>query len=118
MYAIISTGGKQTQVRTGDVIDVERLKGGSDEITFTPILVVDTDGAAVTDAASLAASTVTARVVGETKGPKIDIFKYKNKTGYRRRMGHRQVYTRLEVTDIAVSKAAASADEAASAEEE
>lgn len=116
MYAIISTGGKQTQVRTGDVIDVERLNGASDEVTFTPILVVDTDGAAVTDAASLAASTVTARVVGETKGPKIDIFKYKNKTGYRRRMGHRQVYTRLEVTDIAVSKP--SADEAASAEEE
>ncbi|MDH3307098.1 MAG: 50S ribosomal protein L21 [Acidimicrobiia bacterium] len=102
MYAIIRTGGKQAKVRPGDVIDVERLKDAGDEIEFTPILVVGDDGAAITDAKVLSTAKVTARVLGENRGPKIDIFKYKNKTGYRRRMGHRQTYTRIEVTDIAV----------------
>ena len=107
MYAIIRSGGKQTKVRQGDVIEVELLKNVGEEVTFTPLLVVGEDGAAVSDKASLAAATVTARVLGETKGPKIDIFKYKNKTGYRRRQGHRQRYTELEVTAIALGKAPA-----------
>ncbi len=102
MYAIIRTGGKQSKVRQGDVIEVELLKQATDEVTFVPLLVVDEDGTAITDRAALGAATVTAKVLGETKGPKIDIFKYKNKTGYRRRQGHRQRYTSLEVTGISV----------------
>jgi large subunit ribosomal protein L21 len=102
MYAIIRTGGKQTKVREGDVIEVELLKGAADEVSFTPLLVVQEDGTAVSDRAALASASVTAKVLGESKGPKVDIFKYKNKTGYRRRMGHRQRYTLLEVTAIAL----------------
>jgi large subunit ribosomal protein L21 len=67
-----------------------------------PLLVVQEDGTAVSDRAALASASVTAKVLGESKGPKVDIFKYKNKTGYRRRMGHRQRYTLLEVTAIAL----------------
>lgn len=116
MYAIIHTGGKQAKVSPGDVIDVERLKGASDEVVFTPILVVDADGAAITDATALGGSKVTAKVLGENRGDKIHIFKYKNKTGYRRRIGHRQTYTRLEVTDIQLGKKGKQAKPAAKAD--
>lgn len=101
MYAIIRTGGKQAKVRPGDVLEVELLKGTDDEVTFTPLLVVDGSGTAITDHDQLGDMPVTARVLGESKGPKVDIFKYKSKTGYRRRMGHRQRYTQIEVVSIA-----------------
>ena len=104
MYAIIRAGGKQAKVREGDVIDVERIKSADDEVTFTPLLVVADDGSVVSDAKSLEKATVTAKIVGESQGEKIDIFKYKNKTGYRRRPGHRQKNTRIEVTKIAGGK--------------
>ena len=107
MYAIIRTGGKQAKVAPGDVIDVELLKTDDENVTFTPLLVVDDAGTAISDRSVLADATVSARILGETKGEKIDIFKYKNKTGYRRRQGHRQRYTSLEVTDIALPKGAA-----------
>ena len=100
MYAIIRSGGKQAKVSAGDVIDVELLKGASGEVSFTPLLVVDDDGAAVTRRADLDAMRVSAEVLGEVKGRKITVFKYKNKTGYRRRQGHRQRYTRLRILDI------------------
>lgn len=100
MYAIIRTGGKQSKVHEGDVIDVERLKMAGDTVEFTPLLVVDADGNAISDRDRLQSVTVRARVLGETQGPKVDIFKYKNKSGYRRRQGHRQKYTTLEVTAI------------------
>ncbi|HSJ27361.1 MAG TPA: 50S ribosomal protein L21 [Acidimicrobiia bacterium] len=109
MYAIIRTGGKQAKVRPGDVIDVELLKTDDENVTFVPLLVVDDSGSTITDRTVLADATVTAKVLGEVKGEKVDIFKYKNKTGYRRRMGHRQRYTSLEVTDIALPKGAAKA---------
>jgi large subunit ribosomal protein L21 len=101
MYAIIRAGGKQAKVREGDVIDVERIKSEADTVTFTPLLLVDEDGTVISDKAALAKASVTADVLGESRGEKIDIFKYKNKTGYRRRQGHRQRYTRIQVTGIA-----------------
>lgn len=100
MYAIIRAGGKQAKVQSGDVIDIERVKTDSDELTFSPLLVVDDKGTAVSDRATLESASVTAKIVGDSTGPKIDIFKYKNKTGYRRRQGHRQKYTRIEITGI------------------
>lgn len=108
MYAIIRAGGKQAKVRSGDVIEVERVKNAADTIEFEPLLVVDDDGATYTAASGLSGASVTAKVLGEIKGDKIDIFKYKNKTGYSRRMGHRQTYTRLEITGISLPKAKSS----------
>jgi large subunit ribosomal protein L21 len=101
MYAIIRTGGKQSKVHPGDVIEVELLKTDDEQVSFTPLLVVDEGGSAISDRSVLSGMTVTAKILGESKGPKIDIFKYKNKTGYRRRMGHRQKYTKIEVMTIA-----------------
>jgi large subunit ribosomal protein L21 len=100
MYAIIRAGGKQAKVQSGDVIEIERVKGDSEKLTFAPLLVVDDEGNAVSDRDTLAKATVSAKVLGESVGPKIDIFKYKNKTGYRRRQGHRQKYTQIEITEI------------------
>ncbi len=106
MYAIIRAGGKQAKVQSGDVIDIERVKGDSDQLSFSPLLVVDDKGTAVSDRSVLANATVTAKVLGESQGPKIDIYKYKNKTGYSRRQGHRQKYTRIEITGIELAGAA------------
>jgi large subunit ribosomal protein L21 len=106
MYAIIRAGGKQAKVQSGDVIDIERVKGDHQELTFAPLLVVDDKGNAVSDRDLLAKASVTAKVLGESQGPKIDIFKYKNKTGYRRRQGHRQKYVRIEITGIELPGAA------------
>jgi large subunit ribosomal protein L21 len=100
MYAIIRAGGKQAKVQSGDVIEIERVKGDADELSFSPLLVVDDKGNAVSDRDLLAKASVTAKVLGESQGQKIDIFKYKNKTGYRRRQGHRQKYTQIEITGI------------------
>jgi large subunit ribosomal protein L21 len=99
MYAIIRAGGKQAKVQEGDVLDVERIKSDG-EVSFTPLLIVNDDGSVVSDREVLDKLTVTTEVVGDSTGPKIDIFKYKSKTGYRRRAGHRQKYTRLQVTKI------------------
>ncbi|MDQ2749570.1 MAG: 50S ribosomal protein L21 [Actinomycetota bacterium] len=100
MYAIVKTGGKQYKVAVGDVLEVEKLDvaPGAD-VTLPAILLVD--GEDVThDAAKLAKVAVTAEVLAQTKGPKIKIHKYKNKTGYHKRMGHRQKLTQVKVTAI------------------
>lgn len=99
MYAVIASGGKQAKVAPGDVLSVERLNSDSDQVTFDPLMVVDAGGQVLTGPA-LAGATVSARLVGEVKGPKIRIFKYKSKTGYRRRMGHRQKYSQIEILGI------------------
>ena len=100
MYAIVKTGGKQYKVAEGDVIEVEKLDAAPGaEVALSAVLLVD--GAAVThEADKLAAAKVTAEVVAQTKGPKIRIHKYKNKTGYHKRQGHRQPLTQLKVTGI------------------
>ena len=99
MYAIIRAGGKQAKVQEGEVLDVERVKSDG-EVTFTPLLIVQDDGTVISDRDALDKLTVTTEVVGGSTGPKIDIFKYKAKTGYRRRAGHRQKYTQLLVKKI------------------
>jgi large subunit ribosomal protein L21 len=100
MYAVIRTGGKQARVEQGQRLDVELLgKDEGDEVDFTPVLVVDGDNVVAT-ASDLAAAKVTARIVGESKGPKIRGFTYKNKTNQRRRWGHRQRYSTIEITGI------------------
>ena len=100
MYAIVRSGGRQHKVAVGDVLEVDRFDGvvGS-TVSMTPLLLVDGD-AVTSDASALGSASVTAEVVAETKGPKIRILKFKNKTGYRRRQGHRQRYTKIKVTDI------------------
>lgn len=101
MYAIIRTGGKQAKVHEGDVIDVERLSGSDGgTVSFTPLLVVGDDGKVVSGRDRLKNAKVTAKVIGATAGDKVDIFKYKAKTGYRRRGGHRQKYTSIEILKI------------------
>lgn len=116
MYAIIRSGGKQTKVREGDVIDVERVRADG-EISFTPLLVVDAKGKVYSNREELKTAKVTAKVVGETAGEKVEIFKYKAKTGYRRRGGHRQKYTTLEVLKIEAPKKKKAAAESDAAEE-
>jgi large subunit ribosomal protein L21 len=112
MYAIIRAGGKQAKVQSGDVIEIERVKGDAEEMSFSPLLIVDDKGNAVSDRDLLAKASVTAKVLGESQGQKIDIFKYKNKTGYRRRQGHRQKYTQIEITDIKLPGAKAKSPQA------
>jgi large subunit ribosomal protein L21 len=100
VYAIVRSGGRQHKVAVGDVLEIDKLddQAGA-SVNLTPLLLVD--GETVTsDQSVLGTISVTAEVLAETKGPKIRIFKYKNKTGYRRRQGHRQRYTQVKVTGI------------------
>ncbi|MGB7982492.1 MAG: 50S ribosomal protein L21 [Candidatus Nanopelagicales bacterium] len=100
MYAIVRSGGRQEKVAVGDVIETNRMSGEPGDSVALPALLV-VDGESVTsDAAALADVRVSAEVLAHTKGPKIDILKYKNKTGYRKRQGHRQALTQLRVTGI------------------
>lgn len=100
MYAVIHTGGKQARVAEGDRVEVELLPNvAGDEVQFRPVLLVDGDTIVATPA-DLAGVSVSGRVIGETKGPKIRAFTYKNKTNSRKRWGHRQHYTMVEITGI------------------
>ena len=100
MYAIVRAGAKQQKVAVGDVIEIDKISTGVGEtLTLPVVLVVDGDDV-TSDATKLDKASVTAEVLGATKGPKITILKYKNKTGYRKRQGHRQKYTQVKVTDI------------------
>lgn len=104
MYAIVKTGGKQYKVAVGDVVQVEKVPGTAGSTVALPALLV-VDGATVTsDAAALAGVTVTGEVVAHTKGPKINIMHYRNKSGYKRRLGHRQSLTQVRVTGIDTGK--------------
>ena len=100
MYAVIDAGGKQARVQVGEQLDVELLSAGpGDEVNFVPKLVVDGDRI-VTERDPLEASCVKGRVIGLAKGPKIVGFTYKAKARGRRRYGHRQWYTTVEITAI------------------
>ena len=103
MYAIVRSGGRQHKVAVGDVLEVDRLDDavGSPSISLTPLLLVDGDD--VTSESrrhSAGGDHLPKGLLSETKGPKIHILKFKNKTRYRKRQGHRQRYTKVLVTDI------------------
>ena len=103
MYAVIRVGGKQERVAPGDVIEVEFMKvDPGSEVEFEPVLVVDDKGKAHAGK-ELSKAKVTAMLLGDKKGEKIRVFKYKNKSGYRRQMGHRQMLTLLEIQEVGIS---------------
>ena len=102
MYAIVRSGGRQHKVAVGDIVEIDRVADevGS-SISLQPLMLVDGDDI-TTDVDGLGKASVTAEVLGEVKGPKIHILKFKNKTGYKKRQGHRQKYTQVKVTDISL----------------
>jgi large subunit ribosomal protein L21 len=105
VYAIVRSGGHQHKVAVGDTLTVNRLSTAPGEsVTLPAVLLVDDAGAVTTDAKALSAATITAEVVEETKGPKIRIHLFKNKTGYHRRQGYRSRLTTLRVTGIETGK--------------
>jgi large subunit ribosomal protein L21 len=101
MYAVIASGGKQEKVAQGQQVQVELLGlAEGQEVSLTPVLVVDGDTVLSTPA-ELSKVQVTGKVVGQAAGPKIDGFTYKRRTNQRRRYGHRQQYSVVEITKIA-----------------
>jgi large subunit ribosomal protein L21 len=103
MYAVIRTGGKQYRVEPGQRLEVERLGADAEsEVELAPVLLVDGERVLATPA-DLGGVSVKARVVGDAKGPKIRGFTYKNKSNQRRRWGHRQHFSVIEITDITAS---------------
>ncbi len=101
MYAVIAAGGKQEKVEKGQQVRVELLDAAAGaEVSFEPVLVVD-GGTVLATPTELAKASVKGKVVGEASGPKIDGFTYKRRTNQRRRFGHRQRYSVVEITSIA-----------------
>jgi large subunit ribosomal protein L21 len=109
VFAVIRAGGKQFKVSEGDVLQIEKTSAAGDTVRFTPLLVVDDAGAPRSGKQELAAAVVTATVLDEVKGPKVDIFRYRNKTGYRRHIGHRQRYTSVRISGIELGDGGSSA---------
>jgi large subunit ribosomal protein L21 len=106
VYAIVRCGGRQERASVDDVLTVDKLAGevGS-TVTLPAVLIVD-DGKVISDRAELGGYEVTAEILGPATGPKINMIHYKNKTGYRRRQGHRQKYTQVKITGIGSHKVA------------
>jgi large subunit ribosomal protein L21 len=101
VYAIVRCGGRQEKVALDDVVTVDKLPGeAGSSITLSAVLVVDGDRV-ISDPAEVSRYQVTADIVGDATGPKINMIHYRNKTGYRRRLGHRQHYTQVRITGIA-----------------
>lgn len=100
VYAVVRAGGRQEKVEVGTVLVVDRIAGDDNgNVELAPVLLVDGDKV-TTDVDALAKVKITAQVVTDLRGPKIRIQHYRNKTGYKRRMGHRSELTRLKVTEI------------------
>lgn len=101
MYAIIETGGKQYRVEKGDLIEVELLEPSTDgKIEFKNVVLLNTGSAVKIGAPHVAKSRVIGELVQEVRGPKVIAFKYKRRKGIRRKVGHRQRYLRVKITDI------------------
>ena len=118
MYAVIKAGGKQQRVKPGDVIEVELMHHDGEKVEIHPILVVDDEGK-THYGKEAARAVVVGKLVGEQKGDKVKVFKYRPKTGYAKRQGHRQLMTLLEIEDIKMRTRAPAAkkDEPAAKEE-
>ncbi len=100
VYAIVRAGGRQEKVEVGTVVTLDRIAADQDgKVELSPVLLVDGDKI-TSAAADLAKVTVTAEVLGDLRGPKIVIQKFKNKTGYKKRQGHRSELTRVKITSI------------------
>jgi len=100
VFAVVRAGGRQEKVEVGTIVTLDRIKADENgTVELAPVLLVDGDKI-TSDAEALAKVKVTAEVLGDLRGPKIIIQKYKNKTGYRKRQGHRQELTRVKVTGI------------------
>jgi large subunit ribosomal protein L21 len=106
VYAIVRCGGRQEKASVDDVLTVDKVAGevGS-SVTLPAVLVVD-DDQVISDPAELSGYQITAEIVGAAAGPKISMIHYRNKTGYRRRLGHRQKYTQVKITEISAGQAA------------
>ncbi len=106
MYAVIQTGGKQYRVAEGETLRVEKLEAATgDKLTFDPLLFADDGGGVQIGRPLLSSVKVEAEVLEQGRGSKIIIFKYKRRKSYRRKQGHRQPYTALKITSIAVTAA-------------
>jgi large subunit ribosomal protein L21 len=114
VYAIVRCGGRQEKASVDDVLTVDKLAGDvGSSVTLPAVLVID-DGKVISDPAEVGGYQVTAEILGGAAGPKINMIHYKNKTGYRRRLGHRQKYTQVKITSIGTPKASAGKARAAS----
>jgi large subunit ribosomal protein L21 len=100
VYAIVRCGGRQEKVAMDDIVTVDKLPGeAGSSVTLPALLVVDGDRV-ISDPAEVGRYRVTADIVGDAAGPKINMIQFRNKTGYRRRLGHRQRYTQVRITSI------------------
>jgi large subunit ribosomal protein L21 len=105
VYAIVRCGGKQSRASVDDVLTVDKLAGEVGSTVMLPAVLIVDGQKVITDSAELGSYEVTAEIIGPATGPKISMIHYKNKTGYRRRQGHRQKYTQVKITGIGTGKA-------------
>jgi large subunit ribosomal protein L21 len=109
VYAIVRCGGRQEKAAVDDVLTVDTLAGEAGSTVTLPALLVVDDGKVIHDPAELGRYEITAEILGPVAGPKINMIHYRNKTGYRRRLGHRQKYTQVRITGITASAGGKSA---------
>jgi large subunit ribosomal protein L21 len=107
VYAIVRCGGRQEKASVDDVLTVDKLAGEVGSSVMLPAVLVIDDGKVISDPAEVGGYQVTAEIVGAASGPKINMIHYKNKTGYRRRLGHRQKYTQVKITGISAARGGA-----------
>lgn len=100
MYAVIETGGKQYQVKTGDVVFVEKLDVEGETVTFDKVVALGGDDGFTVGTPYVDGATVAAKVLKQTKGKKVIVYRYKSKKGYHKKKGHRQPYTKVEIQAI------------------
>lgn len=100
MYAVIETGGKQYQVKAGDVVFVEKIDTDAEVITFDKVVALGGEGDFKVGAPYVEGATVSAKVLKQTKGKKVIVYRYKAKKGYHKKKGHRQPFTKVEIQAI------------------
>lgn len=100
MYAVIETGGKQYQVKAGDVVFVEKIDTDAETLTFDKVIALGGEGDFKVGAPYVDGASVTAKVLKQTKGKKVIVYRYKSKKGYHKKKGHRQPFTKVEIQTI------------------